>query len=140
VARHHAHRLAVSAPDAAWTYLELDQRSSALAGLVLERETKVDEPVALLLEHSAPLIAAILGILKAGRIYTCLLPSHPRDRIRALLEDSGAALLLTDPGNAELARKAAPPGLRIEVIGEAWFDRSSVRQTPVEVRPRSARG
>ncbi|MEV7602210.1 amino acid adenylation domain-containing protein [Kitasatospora sp. NPDC089797] len=49
--------------------------------------------------HAAPtplLVTALLGVLKAGAAFTTLDPELPAERLRLLLELSGAALVLTD--------------------------------------------
>ena len=106
-ADRYADRPAVSAPGAEWTYGELDQRSRFIAGEILHRLGPASEPVALLMEHEAPVIAAILGALQAGKIYLALDPGQPRDRLAAVLADSQARLVLTDPPNAALAQSLA---------------------------------
>jgi amino acid adenylation domain-containing protein len=135
VAQRQADRIAVSAPEIAWTYRELDQRSGAVARVVLERDAADGEVVVLLMAQSALLIAAILGVLKAGRIYACLFPSYPRQQIRGLIEHSGAVLLLTDPAHHELALQAAPPGVRVEPLVETSFQPSSVGVALVDLPP-----
>jgi amino acid adenylation domain-containing protein len=115
VARH-ANRMAVSANRTEWTYAELDQRSNALAGQILDRVNAKSEPVVLLMQHGAPLIAAILGVLKAGKIYLALDPSDSNDRLAAILADSDPQLLITDQTNSSLAGSLAAgqlPVLRV---------------------------
>src|SRR3989442_4772478 len=75
IVARHANKMAVCADRTEWTYAELDQRSDALAGQILEHSDANSEPVALLMEHGATLIAAILAVLKTGKIYTALDPS-----------------------------------------------------------------
>ena len=50
-----------------------------------------------------PLIVAIVGVLKAGKICVVLDPAFPKTRNTFLLEDSQAGLLITDPKNLPLA-------------------------------------
>ncbi len=59
--------------------------------------------VAVLLDHDAPLIAAIMGVLKSGNCYVAMEPSHPVERLRKIREDSEAVLLITDTANSSLA-------------------------------------
>jgi amino acid adenylation domain-containing protein len=42
------------------------------------------------------LVVALLGVLKAGGAYVPMDPTYPRERLRFLLLDAGAALLLTE--------------------------------------------
>ncbi len=53
----------------------------------------------MLFESDAPLLAGILGTLKAGQTYVPLDPSNPRDRLAYMLKHSEAAVLLTDEAN-----------------------------------------
>ena len=117
VARHAA-RTAVSAPTGQWTYAELDQRSHSVAAEILEQSGDAPEPVALLLEHDAPLIAAILGTLQANKMYLALDPSHPEKQLAAMLAGSGATLLLADKANLALAQSLANGHLKIIPVTE----------------------
>ncbi|HSX37498.1 MAG TPA: amino acid adenylation domain-containing protein [Chlamydiales bacterium] len=47
------------------------------------------------LDRSIELIISLLGILKAGSAYLPLDPTHPRERLQFILEDSGAEILVT---------------------------------------------
>ena len=78
------------------TYAELDNESSALA-LRLRPFIHGECVVGILLPRtSAHLCTAQLAVLKAGAAYTCLDPSFPDERIREILADAGAVVLLTD--------------------------------------------
>jgi amino acid adenylation domain-containing protein len=61
--------------------------------------------VALLLEHDVSVIAAILGVLKADKIYVPLDPILPRVRLMKLLEDSQADLVVTNCKNLPLVHE-----------------------------------
>src|SRR5262245_37552774 len=81
------------------TYAELDQAANRLAEAILDRRGTEPEPVAFLVEHGCGQIVAILGILKAGKIYVPLDPSYPPARSAAVLADARPALLVTDNAN-----------------------------------------
>jgi amino acid adenylation domain-containing protein len=78
-----------------------------VARSILAARGEAAEPVALLLEQGAPLIAAILGVLKAGKIYVPLDPSYPRGSLSYMLEHSEAGMLVTDEKNLPLAAELA---------------------------------
>lgn len=118
VASRHAKRIAISTPDTEWAYAELDQRSNVLARAIVNRTGSTSEPVALLMDHTPPLIAAILGVLKAGRIYVALDPAEPEAQLVARLNDSRARFLLTDRPNAARARSLASAPLHVEEIDD----------------------
>lgn len=113
VATQFAGRTAISEPAADWTYAELDQRSNALAVQILERSDGNSEPVALLMEHGAVLIAAILAVLKAGKIFLSLDPNDSIECLAAVLVDSRAGLLVADQKNAGMAGSLAAGQLSI---------------------------
>ncbi len=106
VARH-PDRLAVKSKHHAFTYGALNQAANRVANAVLARRGTGEEPIALLLEHDAPMLAALLGALKAGKIYVPMDRSHPAARNRHILEDSQAALIVTDSKNFASARRMA---------------------------------
>ena len=81
----YPNRLAVKARHEALTYAELTQKANRIAHTILDQREAGEEPVALLLEQGAPLIAAILGVLKAGKIYVSLDPSFPQARLTGML-------------------------------------------------------
>lgn len=111
-------KIAVRAPAGQWTYAELDRRSDFIAAEILRRLGENSEPVALLLEHDAPLIAVILGALKANKIYVALDPNHPPEQLAAMLSSSGAKLLLTDKAHLQLANSFASEQLKIFPVAE----------------------
>jgi len=77
------------------TYRELDRRSAALARSLRRAGAGLETRVAVLLERSAGMAVALLGILRAGGAYVPLDPSHPRERLELILEDAAPAVLLT---------------------------------------------
>ncbi|HVR99853.1 MAG TPA: amino acid adenylation domain-containing protein, partial [Thermoanaerobaculia bacterium] len=76
-----------------FTYAELDRWSNRLANRLLRLGVRPEARVAVLAERSPELIAALLGILKAGGVYVPIDPTYPQERIAYMLEDSGAVLL-----------------------------------------------
>ena len=94
IVRQHPKRIAVKTHHHSLTYDELNKAANRIARAILARVGEGQEPVALLFEHGAPIVAAILGILKAGKIYVSLDPAFPQTRAGRMLEDSQAKLLL----------------------------------------------
>ena len=130
VVARRANRIAVSANHTEWTYAELDQRSNALAGQILERSDANPEPVALLMEHGAALIAAILAVLKTGKIYVSLDPRDSIERLAAMLADSRTGLLLADQTNAALADSIAAGQLSIFLMLDDFSEPSGRTNLP----------
>jgi amino acid adenylation domain-containing protein/non-ribosomal peptide synthase protein (TIGR01720 family) len=86
--------LALSSGEESLTYREIARRANRLAHQLRALGVGADVPVALCAERSADLVVGILGILKAGGAYVPLDPAYPEERIRFLLEDSRAPVLL----------------------------------------------
>lgn len=100
-------RLAVQTPSSTFTYAMLNQMANRIAWAILSQRGKGAEPVALLLDSDAPMIAAMLGVLKAGKIYVPLDPSYPRVRIAQMWQDSQATLVVTETRHLALAQELA---------------------------------
>ncbi len=88
-------RVAVSVPGESLTYLELDRRAEEVAQALRSRGIGPESIVAVMLERSASLIVAMLGVLKAGGAYLPVDPQLPEERKAYMVQDSGAKLVLT---------------------------------------------
>ncbi|WP_437576665.1 amino acid adenylation domain-containing protein [Sorangium sp. So ce887] len=87
--------LAVVCEETALTYGELDRRTNQLARRLRALGVGPEDRVVLCIERSAELILALLGALKAGAAYVPVDPKFPRERLRAVVEDSGAKVVIT---------------------------------------------
>ncbi len=90
------------------SYRELDARANRLAHWLRARGVGRETVVGVAVEPSFDLVASLLAVLKAGGAYLPLDPAFPTDRLRLMLEDSRAALVLTTESlKASLPRTAA---------------------------------
>ncbi len=106
VARH-PDRMAVKTKRYELSYATLNRATNRLGRAILAQRGNREEPVALLLETDAPLIAAIVGTFKAGKILLPLDPSFPHERLAHLFRDSGAPVIVTNDANLSLAKGLA---------------------------------
>ncbi|MEO2215442.1 non-ribosomal peptide synthase/polyketide synthase [Paenibacillus amylolyticus] len=90
--------VAVVYGDQQLTYAELNARANQLAWTLREQGVGAECIVAIMAERSLELMVGLYGILKAGGAYLPIDPSLPAERIRYMLRDSGAVVLLSDPG------------------------------------------
>jgi amino acid adenylation domain-containing protein len=90
--------VAVQGPDQTLSYAELDERASRLARHLLTLGAGREAPVAVCLERSATLIVTLLAVLKSGAAFVPLDPEYPAARLREMLADCGARLLVAGPG------------------------------------------
>ena len=103
--RKYPAQIAVKTANHEWSYAELNAKANQIAHSTLELVGDNEARIALLFAHDAPMIAGMLGVLKAGKTYVPLDPSSPVERLSQLLGDSQAVALLTNDENLELARK-----------------------------------
>ncbi len=113
----HPERIALRFSDQSLTYAELNGRANRIAHRLRTLGVGPDVFVAILLERSTDMVVALLGILKAGGAYVPLDPSYPKDRLELMLEDSRAAVLLTQPSLADLI---ATHGARLLPLDDGW--------------------
>src|SRR5829696_1463928 len=99
----YPNRLAVQTRNHQLSYAALNKAANRVARALLAQRGEGAESIALLLEHNAVMIAAILGVLKAGKVYVPLDPSFPYARNAYILEDSQAGLIITNNENRSLA-------------------------------------
>jgi len=78
------------------TYQELEQRSNQLARHLQLLGVTRESRVALCLEPSVEFVEGVLAVLKAGGAYVPLDRKTPAERLRHLIESSGACIVLTD--------------------------------------------
>lgn len=63
------------------------------------------ETVALLMRHSANMVAGILGVLRSGAAFVPMDPEYPEERLAYILEDTGAHSIVCDEANEALSKK-----------------------------------
>ncbi len=81
--------------DRTLTYAELHGRANALALQLRQLGIGPDACVAVLMDRSLEMMIGLLAIWKAGGAYVPLDPSYPRERVKYMLSDSGARIVLT---------------------------------------------
>ncbi|MEN8667732.1 MAG: condensation domain-containing protein, partial [Ketobacter sp.] len=94
VCEEHAQRVAVVSGEISLTYAQLNNMSGHVAHALQEKGIRPGDRVGLCADRSAETIAAILGIMKAGAAYVPLDPAYPEDRLRYMLEDTRAPLVV----------------------------------------------
>jgi amino acid adenylation domain-containing protein len=78
------------------TYEELDEKSSRLAHhLRTTYGVQPDELIGVMVDRSAEMIIAILGVMKAGGAYVPINTSYPRARKEFIISDTSTRILIT---------------------------------------------
>ncbi|KRF09859.1 non-ribosomal peptide synthetase [Paenibacillus sp. Soil787] len=91
------------------TYRQLNAKANRLARVLSENGVAADCIVGVMMARSADLIVTILAILKAGGAFLPIDIDYPADRIRYMLEDSAASLIVTQ-------KAERPIGFAAEVV------------------------
>jgi amino acid adenylation domain-containing protein len=120
IVRKYPEQTAVKTRTHSFSYQELNQLANRIAHAILERRGDVNEPVALLVAKDAPMVSAILGVLKSGKAYVPLDLSHPVSTSGYIMDDTRVKLILTDNGNLSTATELAKGQcelLNIEKLG-----------------------
>lgn len=78
------------------SYKELNERANQLAHWLVNKGVTKGERVGVCLDRGLDLIISLLAILKTGAAYVPIDPVYPRERLKFLMEDSDAALLLCE--------------------------------------------
>jgi amino acid adenylation domain-containing protein/non-ribosomal peptide synthase protein (TIGR01720 family) len=102
-ARRVPGRPALIDPHESWTYAELDARSNQLANHLIAHDIQREDVVAIYAHRSAPLVWALMGVLKAGAAFTILDPAYPPARLISYLR------LARPRGWIQLAVAGPPP-------------------------------
>ncbi|WP_327308571.1 amino acid adenylation domain-containing protein [Streptomyces sp. NBC_01298] len=105
--------IAVSASGRHLSYRELMLRSAQLADVLDAGGVRPGDLVALHLDRTADLPAALLAVLATGAAYLPLDPGYPAERLALVLRDSGAVVVLADREPAPVVTAAAPVVLRV---------------------------
>ncbi|AEI43381.1 non-ribosomal peptide synthetase [Paenibacillus mucilaginosus] len=93
------------------SYRGLAGRSELLAQRLKGDGFETEDVVALLLPRGAELITAMLAVMTAGGAYLPVDPEYPPERIRYMLEDSGAGWLLSDEKTLQRMASNGEPAL-----------------------------
>src|SRR6201984_677170 len=124
IVRQFPDRTAVESSRHRFTYRNLNRVANQTANAVLSACGDGNRSVAVLMEHDAPVVGAIMGVLKAGKFYVPLDPSVPAARTRFILDDIEAEFMITNTKHLPLANslvKSSRQLLNIDEIKD-WLD------------------
>nr|BAW27730.1 hypothetical non-ribosomal peptide synthetase [Micromonospora sp. SpD080624G1-02] len=127
-ARRFPDAVAVRCDGVELTYGDLERRANRLAHLLVEHGVGPDVTVGVCLDRTPELVIALVAVLKAGGAYVPVDPDHPAERIRHVLADSTARLLLTT--EAVWDRLGSPPGPRLLRLDRAGDRLAELPDTP----------
>ena len=104
--------IAIEQADQSISYEELERKACTLAQWLCREGVQIGDRVGICLERSIELVAAMLGVMKAGGTYVAIDPDYPRARIEYIVEDAGLAGVLSQQALSERLGLQARSGCR----------------------------
>ncbi len=92
----HPEKIAVRDGLRQWSYGQLQDKASRLAGRLQALGLTSGDFAVVLCERSAEYLLAVLAVLHCGAAFVPIDPEYPEERIQFILQDSEAVLVLTD--------------------------------------------
>ncbi|HEX8189579.1 MAG TPA: amino acid adenylation domain-containing protein, partial [Pyrinomonadaceae bacterium] len=120
------------------SYGELNERANRLAHHLRALGVGPEALVGIMMERSHEVVLAILATLKAGAAYLPLDPSYPAERLRFMLEDSGARVLLTQERLLDSAPDFGGPLLCLDRDADAFGGLPATDPAPSAVAANAA--
>ncbi|WP_316736910.1 polyketide synthase [Pedobacter aquatilis] len=94
--RNYPERIAIVFENTKITYNDLDQLSTRIANHLISFGIGANSIVPVCLNKSVDMAIAILAILKSGAAYVPIDPEFPANRIKFMLEDTAASVVISD--------------------------------------------
>lgn len=120
-AQAHPDDVAVQSWDGQLTYSELETLSSRLAHHLISKGVEIGTRIPLCFEKSMWAIVALLGVMRSGATFSLTDPSQPEARLRTIVEQTEARLVLTSAAQADLGSKVACGG-EVMAITRSFID------------------
>ena len=93
--KEKANSQAIVFEDKSITYDELNKKANQIANYLRKQNIKPNDIIGIMIPRSIELLTAIIGVLKSGACYIPIDPAYPEKRIKYMLENSNAKLVLT---------------------------------------------
>lgn len=115
---------------------ELNSKANQVGNYLASLGVGPESLAGIFMPHSKDMVIAMLGVLKAGGAWLPLDVLNPKDRLRAIMESSKAAVLLTVEG---LRKRLPQTGARVVCLDSEWesIGRHSATSPDVQIAPRS---
>ncbi|HEV2435682.1 MAG TPA: amino acid adenylation domain-containing protein [Verrucomicrobiae bacterium] len=112
-------KLAIVDRDHRLTFGEIERFAKNCASLILRQTSTRNRPIAVFLPKSAEAIIANLGILYTGNCYANLDIKSPPQRLRSMLQNLQASLVITSASLVAALRAAGVPGNQLLLVEQA---------------------
>ena len=105
-ARRFPEKVALICDEQRWTYKSLEEHADHLACALMDTGIQRQDRVVILLDNSAEAVISLYGILKAGSVFIILAGSIKGAKLRYILNNSGASVLITHTSKAKVVEDA----------------------------------
>ncbi|MFE1380233.1 amino acid adenylation domain-containing protein [Streptomyces sp. NPDC058740] len=105
--------------DDSLSFRELHEGAAVLADYLRTSGVAPDHRVGVFVEPSLELVIGTWGVLFSGGAYVPLSPEYPEERLRYMIEDSGARLVFTQERFRDRVTELAPPGTTVVTLKDA---------------------
>ncbi|WP_426365220.1 amino acid adenylation domain-containing protein [Streptomyces sp. E-08] len=112
------------------TFRELHDAAASLAAHLQALGVRPDDRVGVHVEPSLDLMTGIWGVVLSGGAYVPLSPEYPEERLRYMIEDSGARIVVTQDRFRDRVTDLAPPGTRVVTPGDVRPGKATVAPAP----------
>lgn len=111
------------------TYSELNKQANQLANYLIENcSISLEDKVALCLDRNESILVAILAVLKSGGAYVSITSSYPDERIKYILEDTQAKIILTNEAHGGHLNEISEIDI-VSIDNEVTRERISLKST-----------
>ncbi|MEX1007448.1 MAG: non-ribosomal peptide synthetase, partial [Acidimicrobiia bacterium] len=100
------------------TYAQFVRATEHVAHVVRAATPDPNEPVTVVVTHGVDAVIAIVGVIVSGRIAVPVDRRDPVERLRAVHQEAGSSLIVSDAASEDAARAVAPDG-PVVVLDEA---------------------
>jgi len=101
-ARRFPDKVALVCGQERWTYGQLNRHTDHLAAALLNAGLRRQDRIVILLDNSAETVISLYGTLKAGGVFVILASSIKAAKLRYILENSDAGILITHTDKAKV--------------------------------------
>lgn len=115
------------------SYRALDESTDRLAHGLIDLAHGRPEHVAVVMDRSIEMLIAALAVMKAGGTYVPIDPSYPESRVRFMLEDSDARVVIGASAHAPILEQVGVPVFLVDSDLDALPAVSG--PPPVEIHP-----
>ena len=91
-------KIILQAIDGDFTYSQLNDKANRIANWLINQGVEIEDRIMIMMDRTSDLIAAVLGVVKAGCAFIPVDPKYPEGRINQILEDSNSKFVIVNDG------------------------------------------